>query len=52
MESDLVRKTVQKCGGNKSRAAKLLGISRKALYQKIERFHWPLSSSDHADEQT
>ncbi|MBF0498031.1 MAG: sigma-54-dependent Fis family transcriptional regulator [Deltaproteobacteria bacterium] len=52
MELDLISKTLQKCAGNKSRAAKLLGISRKALYQKIERFQLPSSSSDHADEQT
>jgi DNA-binding NtrC family response regulator len=37
MEMELIGKTLEKCGGNKSLTAKLLGISRKALYQKIER---------------
>ena len=37
MESELIRKTLEKCRGNKSLAAKLLGISRKALYQKMGR---------------
>ena len=39
MEMELIAKTLEKCAGNKTRAAKLLGISRKALYQKIERLH-------------
>ncbi|MBN1102745.1 MAG: sigma-54-dependent Fis family transcriptional regulator [Deltaproteobacteria bacterium] len=38
MEIELVRRTLQKCGGNKSLAAQSLGISRKALYEKIERY--------------
>jgi DNA-binding NtrC family response regulator len=38
MESELIRKTLQKCHGNKSLAAQFLGISRKALYEKMERY--------------
>jgi transcriptional regulator with PAS, ATPase and Fis domain len=38
MEIELVRKTLLKCKGNKSLAAQSLGISRKALYEKMERY--------------
>jgi DNA-binding NtrC family response regulator len=38
MECDLIRRTLEKTGGNKSRAAQLLGISRKRLYARIERY--------------
>jgi DNA-binding NtrC family response regulator len=38
MEIELVRLTLEKCGGNKSLAAQSLGISRKALYEKMERY--------------
>ena len=37
MERELILKTIEKCEGNKSLTANLLGISRKALYEKIER---------------
>ena len=37
LEMELIAKTLKKCGGNKSTTARMLGISRKALYQKIER---------------
>lgn len=32
----VVMKTLRDCGGNKSRAARALGISRNALYRKLE----------------
>jgi DNA-binding NtrC family response regulator len=38
MEVDLIRRTLALCEGNKSLAARRLGISRKALYEKIQRY--------------
>ncbi|MCF8033121.1 MAG: sigma-54 dependent transcriptional regulator [Desulfarculaceae bacterium] len=38
VERELIAKTLEQCGGNKSQAAKRLGISRKGLYEKIERY--------------
>lgn len=35
-ECDLIRKALQKCGNNKTRAAQLLGIDRKTLYNKLK----------------
>lgn len=35
-ERDLIRKTLQECGNNKTRAAQLLGIDRKTLYNKLK----------------
>jgi len=39
MEEDLVRQAMQKAGGNQSRAARLLAISRDALRYKIKKFN-------------
>ncbi len=36
-EADQIRKVLTAAGGNKSRAAKILGIERKTLYRKLER---------------
>jgi len=35
IEADAVRSALVECGGNKSHAAKLLGISRKSLYKRL-----------------
>lgn len=35
-ERDLIRKALQECGNNKTRAAQLLGIDRKTLYNKMK----------------
>jgi DNA-binding NtrC family response regulator len=37
-ERDLIRRALEKTGGNKSRAATLLGISRKKLYSRMGRY--------------
>jgi DNA-binding NtrC family response regulator len=37
METDLIINTLKRCNGNKTLAAKVLGISRKGLYEKMER---------------
>jgi DNA-binding NtrC family response regulator len=36
-EADHIRRVLAAAGGNKSRAAKILGIERKTLYRKLER---------------
>ena len=38
MEKELIRTRLQECRGNKSLAAKKLGISRRTLYRKIEQY--------------
>ncbi|MBE0595957.1 MAG: sigma-54-dependent Fis family transcriptional regulator [Desulfuromonadales bacterium] len=36
MESLIIQETLQKSGGNKSHAAKVLGLSRKTLYKRLK----------------
>lgn len=38
-ERQLILDTMEKCGGNKSQAARLLQIARPLLYQKMKRLH-------------
>jgi len=35
MEVDMIRKALRESGGNKTKAAQILGISRKSLFNKI-----------------
>ena len=37
VEEDQIRKVLAATGGNKSKAAQILGIERKTLYRKLER---------------
>ncbi len=48
MERRLIERALEKCDGNKSKAAVLLGITRRQLYSKMERWQ---GESDSADEE-
>jgi DNA-binding NtrC family response regulator len=37
-ESELLRKALDECGGNKKETARRLGISRNTLYSKIKKY--------------
>jgi DNA-binding NtrC family response regulator len=37
MERDLICRMLEKCRGNKSRTAQMHGLSRKTLYEKLDR---------------
>ena len=39
LERNLVERALLQCGGNKSRAARLLGLTRSQLYSRIERYN-------------
>jgi DNA-binding NtrC family response regulator len=39
VEKELIRMTLTRVGGNKKLAANILGISRRALYNKLKRHH-------------
>jgi len=39
VEKELINKAMKKAGGNKSKAAKLLGITRRKLYSMVERLN-------------
>ncbi len=41
-ERRLIRLALQRAGGNKTRAAELLGLTRRALYSRMERLGLPL----------
>ena len=38
LEARMIRETLRKCNGNKSKTAKMLGFSRKALYKRLHDF--------------
>jgi len=38
MEKEHIRRALNLCSGNKTKAAKMLGISLRNLYRKIERY--------------
>ena len=38
-ERQLIAAALEKSGGNKNEAARLLGIDRQRLYRKIEKYH-------------
>ena len=39
VEKEVIRMTLTRAGGNKKLAANILGISRRALYNKLKRHH-------------
>lgn len=39
MEQTMILKAIKQCNGNKTRAAKLLGVSLRTLYRKINRYN-------------
>lgn len=43
-EKEVLRKTLEKTGGNKTKAAELLGIAVRSLYYKLEKHKLPLNN--------
>jgi len=46
VEQDLIRRSLEAAGGNKSEAARLLGITRRALYGRLERYGMDAGEDD------
>ncbi|MCC6348915.1 MAG: sigma-54-dependent Fis family transcriptional regulator [Candidatus Eisenbacteria bacterium] len=51
IERELILKALERAGGNKSRAARLLGLTRRMLYSRLEKhgLHRPGEGEDDAD---
>ena len=45
MEKDLILRTIDLTDGNKARAAEILGISLKTLYNRLEKYQSELRAS-------
>ena len=46
VERRYILKAIDACGGNKTKAARALGIGRKTLYRRLEAFGVPVSETD------
>lgn len=44
IEKEMIIKAIKKANGNKTKAAKMLGISRKSLFNKLRTYHIPLNN--------
>jgi DNA-binding NtrC family response regulator len=49
LEASLIRRALEKTGNNKTHAAKLLGMTRRTLYSRMEK-HGMRDSPDDRDE--
>ena len=52
LEADLIRQALERTGGNKTRAARLLGMTRRTLYSRMERHGIPLDEVRAGDDET
>jgi transcriptional regulator of acetoin/glycerol metabolism len=46
-----ILRTLQACGGNQSRAAKVLGVSRSTLIRKLDQYGVPRPRTSKEDEE-
>ena len=47
MEREMILRTIEFAGGNKSRAAEFLGVSLKTLYNRLEQYNKKSASDEH-----